>query len=194
MDYREYPYHFPFLPDEEWQAFEDEEWRAFENEAFPDFPLDQQQGFPGEFGSPGQQSGFPEGFGLPRQQPGFPGGFGPPGQQPGFPGGFGPPGQLPGFPGGFGPPGQQQGGAPTSPPPSFTPQLQQQSASLFAVDPGAIRGCLYRYTYVWLENGRSFWFYPIFVGRNSVSGWRWRNRRWVYYGTDLRTIRSFQCF
>jgi len=117
----------------------------------------------------------------PRQQPGFPGGFFPPGQQPGFPGGSFPPG------------GQQQGGPPSSPPPSFTPQLQQQ-ASVFAVDPGAIRGCLFRYTFVWLENGRSFWFFPTFVGRNSVSGWRWRNWRWVYYGTDLRRIRSFQCF
>ncbi|MFK2827092.1 hypothetical protein QYG89_15715 [Bacillus sp. B190/17] len=114
--------------------------------------------------------------------------FFPPGQSPGFPGGSGPPGPPPGFPQG----GQQQGGPPSSPPPAFTPQMQQASA--FAVDPGAIRGCLFRYTYVWLQNGQSFWFYPVFVGRNSVSGWRWRNRRWVYYGTDLRRIRSFQCF
>ncbi|PAQ12961.1 hypothetical protein [Bacillus sp. FJAT-42315] len=113
---------------------------------------------------------------------------GPPGQQPGFPGGFGPPGQQPGFPSG----GGQQGGAPTSPPPSFTPQPQQ--ATTFAVDPGAIRGCLFRNTYVWLRNGRSFWFYPTFVGRTSVAGWRWRNWRWTYYGTDLNRIRSFRCF
>lgn len=111
----------------------------------------------------------------------FPGGgFGPPGP-PGFPG-F-PPGQ----PGG----GQQAGGPPTSPPPSFTPQ---QQVTTFAVDPGGIRGCLFRFTYIWLRNGRSFWFFPTFVGRNSVSGWRWRNFRWVYYGTDLRRISSFQCF
>jgi hypothetical protein len=122
--------------------------------------------FPG-----GQQYGFPGG-----QQPGFP----PPGGPPGFPGGSMP------FPG-----GGQQGGAPTSPPPTFVPQ---QSVSLQAVDPGAIRGCLYRYTYVWLNTGRSFWFYPTYVGRTSVAGWRWRNYRWVYYGTDLRRIRSFQCF
>ncbi|MDQ0213969.1 hypothetical protein J2S13_000364 [Oikeobacillus pervagus] len=35
-----------------------------------------------------------------------------------------------------------QAGAPTSPPPSFTPQ--QSSAQVFAVDPGSIRGCLFR--------------------------------------------------
>ncbi|KON86028.1 hypothetical protein AF332_03825 [Sporosarcina globispora] len=114
------------------------------------------------------------------------GGFGIPGFPPG--GGFGPPGPPPGPPGG----GGRQDEPPPGPPPSFTPQMQQ--ATTFAVDPGAIRGCLFRYTYVWLQNGRSFWFYPTFVGRTSVAGWRWRNWRWTYYGTDLRRIRSFQCF
>ncbi|WP_264804139.1 hypothetical protein [Cytobacillus sp. NCCP-133] len=138
---------------------------------------------------PGGGSGG--GFGIPGFPPGGPGGgFGPPGPPPGGPGGgFGPPGPPPGPPGGG---GQQQGGPPSSPPPSFTPQMQQATA--FAVDPGAIRGCLFRYTFVWLENGNSFWFYPTFVGRTSVAGWRWRNWRWTYYGTDLRRIRSFQCF
>ncbi|MFE8697775.1 hypothetical protein ACFYKT_15655 [Cytobacillus sp. FJAT-53684] len=127
-----------------------------------------------------------------------------------FPGGGG--GGMPGFPPGFPPvfpPGQgqqsggggshqgggQQDGPPSSPPPTFTPQMQQQSSfSTFAVDPGSIRGCLRRFTFIWLENGRSFWFYPTFVGRTSVAGWRWRGFRWVYYGTDLNRIRSFQCF
>ncbi|MEH7113614.1 hypothetical protein V7124_14665 [Neobacillus niacini] len=86
--------------------------------------------------------------------------------------------------------GQQQGDAPSTPPPSYTPQ---ESVSAFAVDPGAIRGCLYRFTFVWLNSGNSFWFYPTFVGRDSVAGYRWRNFRWVYYGTDLRRIRSFRC-
>ena len=109
------------------------------------------------------------------------------GQQPGFlPPPFG--GGQQGFPPFGG--GQQQGGAPSSPPPSYTPQ---ESASLFAVDPGAIRGCLYRFTFVWLNNGSSFWFYPTFVGRDSIAGYRWRGFRWVYYGTDLRRIRSFRC-
>ena len=113
-----------------------------------------------------------------------------PGQGGGYPGG-GFPGQGGGVPGG-GFPGQG-GGAPTSPPPAFIPQETQ--ATTFAVDPGGIRRCLYRFTYVWLVNGRSFWFYPIFVGRNSVMGYRWRRRYgWVYFGIDLRMIRSFQCF
>ncbi|KAB7665191.1 hypothetical protein [Bacillus sp. B1-b2] len=92
-------------------------------------------------------------------------------------------------PGGMG--GEQ--GPPTSPPPAFTPQLNQSSANLLSVESGSMRPCLYRYTYVWLNNGRGFWFYPTFIGRNSVAGYRWRGNRWSYYGTDTNRIRSFQC-
>ncbi|WP_240793388.1 hypothetical protein [Psychrobacillus vulpis] len=128
----------------------------------------------------------------------FPGQMMPPIGQ--FPGQMMPPfGQFPGsqepsFPPSFPPPGQQgqQGGAPTSPPPSFVPQ--RQSVGVYAVDPGSIRGCLYHNTYVWLTNGNSFWLYPTFVGRNSVSGFRWNGFMWTYYGTDLNRIASFQCF
>lgn len=122
--------------------------------------------------------------------PGGPGGF--PGQGGGIPGGGFPggPGGFPGSPGGA-PGGGQAGGPPTSPPPAFVPQEQ---ATAFAVDPGGIRRCMFRFTYIWLIDGRSFWFYPVFLGRNSVAGWRWSRRRgWVYYGMDLRQIRSFQC-
>lgn len=112
---------------------------------------------------------------------GFPGGPG------GFPGG---PGGFPGGPGGA-PGGGQAGGPPSSPPPAYVPQEQ---ATAFAVDPGGISRCMFRFTYIWLIDGRSFWFYPVFLGRNSIAGWRWSRRRgWVYYGMDLRQIRSFQC-
>ncbi|MFB3163693.1 hypothetical protein ABLO26_20265 [Neobacillus sp. 179-J 1A1 HS] len=142
-------------------------------------------GYPDQYGTyhvlePNQQAARIGGG----QQPGFqPPPFG--GGQQGFPP-FG--GGQQGFPPFGG--GQQQSGAPSSPPPSYTPQ---ESPSLYAVDPGAIRGCLYRYTYVWLSNGSSFWYYPTYVGRDSIAGYRWRGYRWVYYGTDLRRIRSFRC-
>ncbi|WP_443089798.1 hypothetical protein [Virgibacillus sp. MG-45] len=132
---------------------------------------------------------WPGGAGFPGQQPPayppFPGGPGFPGQ----PGGVNPP-----FPGGGGFPGQpggMDGGPPTSPPPAFEPQ--QPSMQTFAVDPGAIRRCLYRYTYIWLRRS-SFWFYPVFIGRNSIAGYRWQRNRWVYFGIDLDRIQSFQCF
>lgn len=110
--------------------------------------------------------------------------FPPQGLFPGFPGGQS---SQPDFPGGGG-----DQGPPSGPPPSYTPQLQQ-TASIFAVDPGSMRRCLHRFTYVWLNNGRGFWFYPTFIGRTSVAGYRWRNFRWVFYGTDTNRIRSFQC-
>jgi hypothetical protein len=144
------------------------------------------------------------------QFPGMPG-FGGSGSggQGGFP--FGPPsgsGGQGGFP--FGPPsgsggqgGQQQGPSsfgPPGPPPSQIPQLQSVSSSggpaAFAVDPGGIRFCLYRYTYMQLENGQRFWYYPVFVGRTSIAGFRWRSQqfRWQYFGIDLNRVEAFSCY
>ncbi|WLV26070.1 hypothetical protein QR721_13360 [Aciduricibacillus chroicocephali] len=150
-------------------------------------------GTPPGFPSPGQGPGgfpnFPGTSPFPGGGPGqFPGGPGGPGQFPGGPGG---PGQFPGGPGGPGSPGGGQNVPPSSPPPSFTPQLQQFQPK--AIDPGAIRGCLFRFTYVWLERD-AFWFYPTFIGRRSISGFRWNGFRWVIFGIDLNRIVSFQCF
>ncbi|MGM0846294.1 MAG: transporter [Bacillota bacterium] len=137
------------------------------------------------------------------QFPGFPPGQGGPGF-PSYPPGGGQGQGFPGFPPGQGQQGmgQEQMQAPPGPPPSFTPtqataqtlSTGAQGPSTFAVDPGAIRRCLFRYTYLWLTSGQSFWFYPTFIGRQSISGFRWTGFRWVFYGTDLRRVRSFQCF
>jgi hypothetical protein len=111
-------------------------------------------------------------------------------------GSFQPPTAPP--PGHQGPPGQPPGhhdpeaGPPTSPPPSVVPQ-QTQQAGTFAVDPGSMVRCLHRYTYVWLRGREQFWFYPTFIGRHSVSGYRWTGRRWVNFGISLRQIQSFTC-
>lgn len=100
----------------------------------------------------------------------------------------GTPGAHPPFPSpGHGP----TAGPPTAPPPSFVPPQQVQP---YAVDPGGIARCLFRYTYVWLRGFEQFWFYPTYVGRNSVSGYRWTGFRWVYFGIDLRQIQSFTCY
>jgi len=119
-------------------------------------------------------------FGFPTSNPPF---YGPPPmyQNPYYPGGPQP--NQPTAP--------QTDGPPTTPPPNFTPT--QPNFQTFAIDPGAIRGCLFRFTYVWL-NRESFWFYPVFIGRQSVAGYRWRRNRWVYFGIDLDRIQSFQCF
>lgn len=129
-----------------------------------------------------QQQGWP-GWPNPPQQPGWPG-FP---QQPNWP-----------WPGGGNPPlgpggGGSQQSAPTSPPPSRTPAYPDQQ--LLRVDPGGIRGCLFRYTYIWTSRTRGFWFYPTFVGRTSVAGFQWNNqwRRWMYTGIDLDRIDAFTC-
>ncbi|QQE73181.1 transporter [Brevibacillus composti] len=99
-----------------------------------------------------------------------------------------PPGSSMYPPGGFPPP-------PSGPPPGRTPTaprtLGQQQYRI--VDPGSFYPCLYRYTYVWLRNGRNFWFYPVFVGRNSVAGYRWNGYTWRYYGLDLHRVVYFTC-
>ncbi len=87
------------------------------------------------------------------------------------------------------PPGTTVQQGPTLPPPPFEPPI-----SAFAVDPGAISRCLYRNTFVWLTNGNRFWFFPTFVGRFSVTGFRWTGRFWVIFGISLREISSFSCF
>jgi len=151
-------------------------YESNERQLFPSFfnpTLPGGGSFPGM--GPGGQSNFPG-----------PGSF-PGGGQPGFPG----PGPFPGGGHGGGTGGGNQEAAPTSPPPSFIPQ--QNPFQTKAIDPGAIRGCLFRFTYIWLRRD-SFWFYPTFIGRNSISGFRWNGFRWVLFGTNLNRIESFQCF
>ena len=84
--------------------------------------------------------------------PGFP-------QQPGWPwsGGMNPtpPPGPPSYPGSGGGSGSQQG-APTAAPPSQAPTYPDQQ--LMRVDPGGIRGCMYRYTYIWTSRRKGFWF------------------------------------
>jgi hypothetical protein len=85
----------------------------------------------------------------------------------------------------FRPPyGGQGPGAPTSPPPHYIPPKPYNS---YIVD------CLYQYTYVWLKNGRSFWFYPISLEYHAVTGYRWNGFNWTFYGFDPRHIDEVSC-
>jgi hypothetical protein len=95
-------------------------------------------------------------------------------------------------------PGSPQGpqGRPPSAPPGFIPnQLQAQhfGAAPF-VDAGAIRFCRFRFSYIWPRRGQGFWAWITFVGPRSMAGFRWERNRWIYFGMDLRSIDSFQCF
>ena len=122
--------------------------------------------------------------------------------QPGRPPGPGP-GRPPG-PGGnypspppFSPGGGNQSSKdepPKGPPPASVPKKPSSQPGLKAVDPGAVRYCKYKYTYLWLEDGRSFWAWPTYIGRRSLSGYRWLGFRWVYFGVDLEQITDFVCY
>lgn len=113
---------------------------------------------------------------------------------PGYPWHVGPQPNMPPFPH-EGHSHQNAGpqGPPMGPPPKDIPQ-QSAGPGLKAVDPGAIRGCKYKYTYVWTENGKSFWIWPTHIGRRSISGYRWIGYRWIYFGMDLDNISSFACY
>lgn len=144
----------------------------------PSFGYGQQQSFNGQPQNfHGGRPGFRPPFGGSSQ--GFP-------SFPGFPG----QNQQPSFP-----PNQQTGGntPPQGPPPNWTPEYP--AVQTFAVDPGAISGCMFRFTYVWLSRRQGFWFFPVFVGPRSVAGYRWNSRRnrWEYTGIDLNQINSFTC-
>ena len=104
------------------------------------------------------------------------------------------------FPGGtFTPPG-----APKSPPPNYIPSKNSAGVQSFssggsgiqtmAVSSNSIRFCLYKYTYIWQRNGRSYWTFLLNVDRRSVSGFRWTGRYWVFFGMNLRRIDAFVCY
>lgn len=119
--------------------------------------------------------------------------FGTPGGNPG-----GHPSGHPGGPSGPGGSGGSHGQVPSGPPPSFAPSKSQSSyhggVGVKVVEPGSLRPCIYKYVYMWVKNGGSFWTYLTYVGRTSASGYRWNGYRWVYFGIDLRRIESFICY
>jgi len=80
--------------------------------------------------------------------------------------------------------------APHMPPPRHIPR---HTPGLRAIDPRGIARCMNNNTYVWLIGGQNFWFFPTFIGRGSVGGYRFVRGSWVYMGFDLNLIESFFC-
>ena len=133
-------------------------------------------------GGPGMTPSVPS---MPPSRPGFPpSGPGMPPSGPGLPpGGPGLPPSGPGLPSG------EQFAAPRSAPPAFEPITPAR-----AVNPRDIRRCINRFTFIWLRNGNSFWFFPVFVSRDFVLGFRWGRRGWEFTEINLRRIMFFQCY
>lgn len=126
-----------------------------------------------------------------------PGGFNPNFQPQNFPGNNFPGANNPG--GNF--PGSNINPSQLGAPPSHIPNKNDKGVKFFnasdinkAVSQNSIRFCLFQFTYIWERNGRSYWTFLLNVDRVSVSGLRWFNRRWVFFGLDLRKIDSFICY
>lgn len=86
--------------------------------------------------------------------------------------------------------GTATGPMPMSAPPSFAPSIPA-----WREGSRGISSCLFRNTYIWLNNGRSFWFFPTAVGREFVAGFRWSRRYgWRFRSIARSNIRSFECF
>lgn len=150
----------------------------------------------------------------PMGPPGPPPGGRPPMGPPVPPSGGRPPMGPPGPPSGgrppVGPPGPPPGrppAGPPGPPPNFTPEMPRIEAqpttgltrpeerlAIFRRRPRDLRGCINRFTYIWLLNGNNFWFYPVSSDRQFVAGFRWRRRNWVYDRIRTDRILFFICY
>lgn len=88
------------------------------------------------------------------------------------------------------------GNKPPMAPPNFTPNKSNYKSSpqLKSVSPGSLGPCTYQYSYIWLNNGNSFWAWLICVDRYSAFGFRWNGRKWVHFGVDLKRINYFECY
>lgn len=83
---------------------------------------------------------------------------------------------------------------PPGPPPSRTPVRPQGRAGVYRISPGSIANCMYQYVYIWLDNGNSFWFYPVYLSHSTIAGYRWNGYTWRYTGIDLNRIDYFECY
>ena len=107
--------------------------------------------------------------------------FGPPmGQTPPF----GPSmGQTPPF----GPPmGQTPGPSSQFRPPFMPPFGRPDQFQRF-------RRCMYRISFITLNNGSRFWFYPTDIRRQRLVGFRWRRNRWEPYSIETFRILRINC-
>ncbi len=77
--------------------------------------------------------------------------------------------------------------------PPFLPPFIDRPPFLPPSNIGRINRCLNRETLITLTNGFSFWFYPTYVSRNSVFGFRWGRNGWNQDSISLNSIVSVNC-
>jgi hypothetical protein len=99
-------------------------------------------------------------------------------------------------------------GMPRTAPPDFVPeppgmergQMGGPSGYGFMFFPDSqanrreLRRCINNFTFIWLRNGNSFWFFPTGMDNQFVRGFRWRRNRWEFNFINLNRILYFRCF
>ena len=87
-----------------------------------------------------------------------------------------------------------QQGLPKNPPPTYTPKLSDVAhPNLTEVKLREIAPCILKSTYLWLKNGASFWAHIGYVGRHSISGWKYTGGQWSHFHLRLNEIKNFIC-
>jgi len=71
------------------------------------------------------------------------------------------------------------------------PEMLPGRAGRLRPERSALAGCMGRTMYVWLRCGRSFWFYPEYIGRSTLAGYAWTHGRWTYTGFSIFSVEFF---
>lgn len=80
---------------------------------------------------------------------------------------------------------------PPRPRPPFFPPIQPTPPWLDGSQ--GIRRCLNRMTMIWLNNGRSIWFFPINITPQAVIGFRFSRNGWIRDAIARQNIIRFEC-
>lgn len=57
-----------------------------------------------------------------------------------------------------------------------------------------IKICLYKYTYIWQTNDKSYWSYLTAVNKRYAYGFRWIDCCWISFKVRISDIESFICY
>lgn len=91
--------------------------------------------------------------------------------------------------------------SPEIPPPNLVPLKDKGKAEgntkipgKNIIAPSSLNHCLFKFTYIWLDNGLSFWSKPVAITNESVFAWVWNGVSWNYINIYLYLINTFLCY
>lgn len=57
-----------------------------------------------------------------------------------------------------------------------------------------IKMCLYKYTYIWQYNGKSYWAYLTCINKCYIYGFKWVDYCWIPLKIKVCSIDAFVCY